>query len=308
MLHLSQALEQFVLSAFPSANGIVDIQSYRPGYLDFPARIALQNLDGTTSVGVLKLEDHPETLHKEVRVAAALAEFGLPVATALAGPVPLTDQGKFKSAILWNELPGTSLPWVNLKSLDDAYLTYRLLRQGVLTLHSLTPQIRRHPLASYLPTCSLQAELDDAIAAAGRWLEIDGVARTVDWLQKTIPTIQTELVFSNGDYNAINFLHKDGELSGFVDFEFACFEDPYIGFSKMIFWSYDDYGWGAGRKAGIVERFLFDQGVSKRDFAPRLALRCLTQLMRDVSLDREADQREMGEMLCVLEGCLETKS
>ena len=264
----------------------------------------MQEPNGALTHCVLKLEDHLATLQQEAKVAAMLAEFGLPVAHVLAGPLPLSDHEQFKSAILWSELPGASLPWVNLKSLDEAYLTYRLLRQGVLTLHGLSERVRQHPLAAELPVRTLQAELEESVAQAGRWLAIDTVARTVAALQRLIPTITTELLFSNGDYNAINFLHQDGELSGFVDFEFVCFEDPYIGFSKMIFWSYDDYGWGAGLKAGIVERFLYDQGVSKRDFAPRLALRTFTQMMRDISLDKVDDPRELNAMLGVLEECL----
>lgn len=27
-------------------------------------------------------------------------------------------------------------------------------------------------------------------------------------------------------------------------------DDPYLGFGKYVVWSFDDYGWGAGRKAG----------------------------------------------------------
>lgn len=301
---LTPQLTNFLQSAFPASAQLVDLQSYRPDYLFFPARVTLQQADGNLVHGVLKLHEQLATLQKEAKVAAMLSDFGLPVAQVLAGPSALTDHEQFQAAILWSELPGASLPWVNLKSLDDAYLTYRLLRQGVLTLHGLTERVRQHPLAAELPVRTLQAELDRAIAQAGRWLEIETVQRTVAALQRVIPTIKTELVFTNGDYNAINFLHQEGQLSGFVDFEFACFEDPYIGFSKMIFWSFDNYGWGAGLKAGIVERFLYDQGVSKRDFAPRLALRAFTQVMRDVSLDKPEDRREMDYVLGVMEECL----
>lgn len=307
---LNSQLEAFILSPFPAASRIVDLQSYRPEYLFFPARVRVQQRDGTSTHCVLKLEEELVTLQQETAVAEMLATLGLPVATALADPLELaapyrTDNRTCHAAILWSEVPGESLPWVDLRSLDEAYLTYRLLRQGVLTLHSLTEQVRRHPLAATLPTRTLQGELDVALTHVGRWLEIEPVERTLATLQRVIPAIQTPLVFSNGDYNAINFLHKDGALSGYVDFELTCFEDPYIGFAKMIFWSCDDYGWGAGLKAGIVERFLYEQGVSKEQFAPRLALRCLTQMMKDESLDKVAESRDAQFMLKVLEDCLQ---
>jgi len=66
-------------------------------------------------------------------------------------------------------------------------------------------------------------------------------------------------------------------LTGFIDFAWACFEDPHIGFAK--YWLYD---WFPLNKAGLIERYLETQGLSQADFAPRLAVRCLWTLQREI--------------------------
>jgi len=82
-------------------------------------------------------------------------------------------------------------------------------------------------------------------------------------------------VFSNGDYNPLNVLVHDDVLSGWIDFEHACFEDPHIGFAKFVLWADDRYGWGAGAQAGLVERYVYEQQVASAAFFVRLILRGL---------------------------------
>lgn len=61
-----------------------------------------------------------------------------------------------------------------------------------------------------------------------------------------------------------------------------------------MIWAFDSYGWGAGARAGLVERYLYTQNVSRSEFTPRLALRCLWRLQRDTSVTGHEDafQRE----------------
>ena len=47
------------------------------------------------------------------------------------------------------------------------------------------------------------------------------------------------------------------------------------GFAKFLLWADDAYGWGAGAKAGLVERYLYDHDVAPVDFWGRLVLRGL---------------------------------
>jgi aminoglycoside phosphotransferase (APT) family kinase protein len=250
---------------------------------------------------VIKTADRIVTIEREARVLEALAEVGLPVPTVLAGPVPLSEHPDMRAAMLLSELSGQSLPWLGLNSLSDADLTCRLVIQGVLRLHELTETIGRHGVTASLPRITLSAELDEIVQRGGEWLRVDLFARAVDYLHRTVRDAEVPLAFSNGDYNPLNFLSDGSTVTGWVDFEGACFEDPHIGFAKFLIWSRDDFGWGTGIKAGLVERYLYAQNVSRREFAPRLVLRCLHHLIREVSPREEADAALRGHMLGLLE-------
>jgi aminoglycoside phosphotransferase (APT) family kinase protein len=131
-------------------------------------------------------------------------------------------------------------------------------------------------------------------------LEDDRFARAVDILRGALPGFAVPLVFSSGDYNPLNVLHDKGRFTGWVDFEGACFEDPQVGFAKFLIWQLDDYGWGTGAKTGLVERYLYARNFSRREFGPRLALRCLRHLQQDVSATGEEHARQREHMLDLL--------
>jgi len=45
----------------------------------------------------------------------------------------------------------------------------------------------------------------------------------------------------------------------------ACFEDPHVRFPKYKVWQLDNVGWGPFNRAGLVERYLYEQNLSKAD-------------------------------------------
>jgi hypothetical protein len=77
---------------------------------------------------------------------------------------------------------------------------------------------------------------------------------------------------------------------------------PTSDLAKFIIWGLDSYGWGS--KGGLVERYLYAQDVSRTEFAPRLALRCLLRLQRDSSLAGERDAVRREAILNVLQESL----
>jgi hypothetical protein len=203
-----------------------------------------------------------------------------------------------------SELPGKSLPWRDI-TLAEADLTCRLHQEAVSRLHQLTEQALDEPVAQELPKKSLHAELDGILSRGGPWLDVPVFSEALETLQPILKNIQTPLVFSNGDYNPLNFLHDENSLTGWLDFTGACFEDPLIGFAKLIIWSFDILGWGAGVRAGMVERYLYRQNLSRSNFLPRLVLRCLWRLQRDTSVASEQDAFSRQAMLQVLRDALD---
>lgn len=274
------SVESVLLSCFPSGTQVLQVQSYRPDYLPYPMCVRLQMPDDSTQRCVVKI-DHPSLIEREVQVLRLLAGVGLAVPEVLSEPVPLPSQER--TMVILSVLPGHSLPWCGSTSLAEADLACRLTLEGVARLHHLTSRVQEADAASLLPQNTLSAEYAATIVEAGEWRNIGIFQQAVEAVGGTLGKIATPLVFSNGDYNPLNFLCDGQALSGFVDFAGACFENPHIGFVKFLVWSRDEYGWGTGKKAGLVERYLYTRNVSRRTFAPILVLRCLRHLIREVS-------------------------
>src|SRR5262249_18502445 len=153
--------------------------------------------------------------------------------------------------LVMEELPGEPLPWLGLSSLADADLGCRLTIQAVLRLHAQTDYVKQQA-GDALPSFSLAAELVEIAAQGGEWVGGALYAEAGRLLPPVLAAVPTPLVFSNGDYNPLNFLHEGETLTGWIDFEHACFEDPHIGFAKFLLWSRDVFGWATGARAGLV--------------------------------------------------------
>jgi aminoglycoside phosphotransferase len=278
-------LHTAVLNMYPQAAEIVDIQSYRPGYLPYPARVTLRTTSGLQIVCVLKASERLDMLAREAQVLRALTDLHLPVPQVLGGPVTTKDVNKPLVVLLLSELPGQPLPWLGLTDLATAHRTCQLLQEAVETLHALTPRIWAHPIATILPSITLEDELQTIITRGGPWFDIPVFTEAITLLQTSIPRYTTPLVFSNGDYNPLNFLVVDDTITGWIDFEHACFEDPYIGFAKFVLWADDEYGWGSGAKVGLVERYLYKHQVAPVAFLVRLLLRGLRHIQDADPLD-----------------------
>lgn len=272
---MSEQLHSAILQMLPQATTILDLQTYRPGYLPYPARVTLQTKSGETAVCVLKVGTDQERIGYEAQVLQALADLDLVVPAVLAEPVTIPTKQEPLTLLLVSELPGEPLPWIALNELDAAYRTCQLVSEAVDKLHALTPAILAHPISVLIPKRTLAAEWEAIRAGGGAWFDVPQFIEAFALVERLLPQLNTPLFFSNGDYNPLNFLVADGALSGWIDFEHACFEDPYIGFAKFLLWADDAYGWGAGAKAGLVERYLFEQGVAPVDFLGRLVLRGL---------------------------------
>jgi aminoglycoside phosphotransferase len=297
---MNQSVEQSLLSVYPPGTEVLGTHAYRDGYRAFPMRVSVRTPEGSTERCVIKAGDDIDPLTREADVLRCLAGIGLSVPVVLAGPIALTDQNEVGALMVLSEMPGQSLPWCGVTSLAEADLTCRLLIRGVLRLHELTEHVSRHAIAGALPRVTLSSELGEIVQRGGEWLGVSLFTEAIGRLQQVIAGVEVPLVFSNGDYNPLNFLHEREALTGWIDFEAARFEDPHIGFAKFQIWRLDDYGWGTGMRAGLIERYLYAQSVSRREFAPRLVLRCLRHLQQEVSVRSVEDAIQRAHLLNVL--------
>lgn len=291
---MDASVKAVLLSLFPPGTRVIQSQSYRQDYLRYPMRVHLQTPQDGVRRCVVKV-NLPDLIEREVKALRLLSRVGLDVPEVLFDPVSLPSEER--TMVVLSELPGRSLPWCGITSLDEADLACRLTLEGVARLHHLTARVQEFDAAFSFPRNTLASEYASTVADIGEWMNIGIIHEAVEAVGETLAETDTPLVFSNGDYNPLNFLCDGQALSGFIDFEGACFENPHIGFAKFLIWSRDEYGWGTGKKAGLVERYLYTRNVSRRAFAPILVLRCLRHLIRDISLTGRKDGAARAHML-----------
>ena len=215
-------VQSFLLSVLPSGSQIIETQSYRPDYLRYPIRVSVRTQQGDLQHCVVKKGNKRDLIEHEARVLRALTEWGIPVPTVLGELTELSEETGNGALMVLSELPGRPLPWLGITSLAEAELTCHLLIDGVTRLHRLTEQVRKHDIAATLPQCTLASEFEDVVQSAGDWFQQDLFARAIEQLNDVLTHITTQPVFSNGDYNPLNFLYDGEALTGFVDFEGAC--------------------------------------------------------------------------------------
>jgi aminoglycoside phosphotransferase (APT) family kinase protein len=229
-----------------------------------------------------------------------LSRLGLPVPRLLAGPAFDPDNTRTGPTIVMSCLPGIDLQRMSQDSPEGREIACRLVLEGIGRLHSLTDAIRGEEIGRRLPQITLLTELRLIVERGGPWLQTPLFRQAIQQLLPTLAAIHTPLVFSNGDYQPANFLTDGRDLTGFVDFELARFEDPHYGVAK-----YRVYDIAPLHKAGFVERYLDSLRLSQADFAPRLAVRCLWTLQREISPDDlDADDAYGRHVLQILRQAL----
>lgn len=268
-------VESAILRLYPQAAKLLAIQSYRPGYLPYPALVTLATTTGEQVACVAEASTNVAKIRYTADIMRALHEAQLEVPAVIGGPVMIPVEDEVLALLLVSEMRGQPLPWIALNDLALANRTCQLVHEAVDRLHGLTPTLLARPIAARIPSITLASELQTIRANGGPWFDVPLFAEAFALVETTHTQVSIPLAFSNGDYNPLNFLVENDELVGWIDFEHACFEDPYIGFAKFLLWANDEYGWGAGAKVGLVERYLYQHKVAPADFLIRLLLRGL---------------------------------
>jgi aminoglycoside phosphotransferase (APT) family kinase protein len=145
--------------------------------------------------------------------------------------------------------------------------------RAVIRLTEATEFMQKHEVSKIWPSVTLTEELQALDTKDNPWLRDLAYQEAFEALQQILPHIETRLEFSNGDWQPGNFLAPRGEITGFLDFESALFQDPQMGFVKYPI--YDMYPLA---RTNLVQTFLAARGFSEEEFHHRLALGCLKTL------------------------------
>ena len=279
---------RLILSVYPAGARIVAASPVRTWLLPCPVRVEVARpAGGATQTLILRLDRHLAGVAHEGRLLPVLARLGLPVPAVLAGPAVDPADPTGAAACLLSLLPGLDLlAWCWSVAPPEREAAGDLALAAVARLQALTPALMREPMAAQLPRRSLLDELRLALASGGPWDDDRVLAAAVRGVLPLAAGVSTPLVFSNGDYNPGNFMTDGRQITGFLDFAWACLADPHIGLVRYL-----TYGWLPFDGAAVVERYRRALGLSEHDIALRLAIHCLRDLANTAEGEQPPAQR-----------------
>ncbi|MCW3099922.1 MAG: polymerase sigma-70 factor [Chthonomonadaceae bacterium] len=321
---LTQSQLSLLNSAFPGARTL-SIENDPEPWMPFAPRVRLALADGTEKTVDFRRDIDPE----KARLISVLDRLGIPGPRILHGPVPalygdsyltLCETPRGENLLLWT-LGGT--PHRVRLATERAF-------EAIDRLQGITEALLADPVGASLPRRTLLEEIDlissDAKWNADPWLAEAGKRRHAwhadPWFQAALAKmraaaeqIKDPLVFTNYLHFFPNWLriepanepfneplgwpgdtrYRQNPIVEFVT-PFGHFGDPLLGLAMV--WVYDCYPFV---HTGFVEQFLWRRGVSRREFAPRLAIKGLQMIARDLPVERP----EEGEYWDSLRGWVE---
>lgn len=230
-----------------------------------------------------------------------LERHGIPVAPRLSAPELLPD-GSF--ATLTETPAGENLmDWALGGTPHRLRIATERGLEGIDRLQAVTEALEDSPIGQDLPHLTLLDEWDALQAKGGAHLQDPWFKDKMHKLESLLADINAPLLYTNYLHFFPNWLRVDLELedlnepvgypgdlrlkanpiSEFIA-PYGHFGDPLLGLSMV--WIYDCY---PIVHAGFVEQYLWRKGVSRREFAPRLALQSLKIIQRELPVERPPD-------------------
>ncbi len=292
--------QTLILSSFPKGSRLVGSTSFPGHNKRYPLRVTVASPTGQEQTIVLRQDDKPGGSDLESQLLPVLDRLGLPVPIVLAGPTIDPEHPDSPAKIVFSLLNGTDL----LRTCWDATpsgldVVVKRTIEAIERVQGLSDAIEREPVGKLIPRHTLADEVNAVRDKGGAWLKHPLFAKSMAAIEPVVERTELPLVFSNGDYNPGNFLTDGKSVTGFVDFAWACFEDPHIGITK--FWLDD---WYPLNKVGIVEKYLYRNNLTRSDFAPRLMVRCLALLQAEHEVESTRADPSRDAMLVLLEDAL----
>ena len=308
---LSRTHTSLMEAAFPGAR-VLSTQNDPESWQPFTPRVQLALADGGE-----KTVDFRGLDPDQAALAAVLERLGIPGPRIIHGPVP-GDRSGGGYVCLCEPPRGENLThWALGGTPHRIRLATERAFEGIERLQGVTAALQADPVGAKLPRRTLADEVailttdehwnaDPWLAEAGRarrqWLADPWFAAALARVQAAIADIKEPLVYTSylhffpqGYRIAAGALPTDEPLgwpgdpqyqeNPLVEFTylFGHYGDPLLGLAMV--WVYDCYPFV---HTGFVEQFLWRRGVSRREFAPRLALKALQMVARDLPIQRPA--------------------
>ena len=294
---LSGFHKNLLLSVCPKGTTIINAKYFREGYVPGPIRVVTRFPNGSQQILVLRLARHG-SIEGEACLFSVLAPMELAVPQVLAGPKADPHAPNGSIAAVYSFLEGCNLQELSERSTDDCTRAMQLVVEGATRLAALTYEMQSKAEVEFLPVVTLSDQLESLLQNAGPWLHESVFSRAVDALRPVLDQVADQPVFTGGDYQPANFLTDGTNLTGFVDFENARYQDFLFGFAK-----YPIYDLHPMNKAGFVHFLVEQANIERWQFDIRVALGCLTTLQREIPVTGKLSNYRM-HVLSLLSGAL----
>ena len=309
---LSRSQTDMLHAAFPNAR-ILSVQNDIEAWMPFSPRVRLSLAGGEEREVDFRGDIDPigaETI-------AELERNGVPGPRLLHGPIPNADGSGYLSLC---EAPrGENLgSWAMGGTPHRIRLATERAFEAIERLQGATNALLADPIGAKLTRRSLADEADLILDAdrwnANAWLaeasaDIDAWRKDA-WFLAALAKARTAAADIHAPLVLTSDLHfypgwtriyaadslyneplgwpgdtryQDNPIAEIVH-PFGHLGDPLVGLAMV--WVYDCYPFV---HTGFVEQFLWRRGVSKREFAPRLAIKGLQMIARDLPCERPAD-------------------
>lgn len=276
---LTKFEQHLILSPFPQGSAATESTSFPGHNKRYPLRVTVTTPTGEPHQVVLRQDDKPGGSVLESRLLPVLHRLGLPVSRVLAGPTTDPDSPDSPAKVVFSLLTGVDLLrscWD--RTVNSLETVAEQTLDAIDRVHGITAVITADPVSEIIPRHTLADEVKAIKDKGGPWLNDVLFGEALAKVSPIVADIHTPLVFSTGDYNPGNFLTDGESVTGYVDFAWACFEDPYVGIVR--YWLND---WYPLNKVGIVEKFLYRHDISRSEFSPRVVVRAMAMLQAEFS-------------------------
>ncbi len=303
-LTLTEAQTSLIEATFPMAR-IVTVETDPEPWMPFSPRVRLALADGTEK----SVDFRGDIDADRAALLAVLQSLGIPGPRLIGGPTAnnstgslcLTEVPRGENLLLWT-LGGT--PHRIRLATERAF-------EAIDQLQGATERLLASPVGPKLPR---RARADEAAAireAGGAWLAEPWFAAALTKVADAVAGISDPLVFTDYLHFFPNFLRvqpgtdpcdtplgwpgdarlQANPLTEFVS-PFGHLGDPLLGLAMV--WVYDCYPFV---HTGFVEQFLWRRNITRRDFAPRLALSALRIIRRELPVTRPAEGTDYWDSL-----------
>lgn len=309
---LSRSHTDLLHAAFPNSR-ILSVQNDVEPWMPFSPRVRLSLADGSEREVDFRGDIDPT----RAEVIAVLEREGIPGPRIVHGPVPNTEGGGYLSLC---EVPRGEnlLLWTLGGTPHRIRLGTERAFEAINRLQGATEVLLADPISAKLTRRTLTDEAD-LILDADRWNAEPWLAeasadiekwRKDEWFLAALAkaraaavAIHDPLVLTNQLHFFPNFLRIQPADSAFAE-PLGWPGDPryrenpiveyvtpygYIGdplLELAMVWVYDCYPFV---HTGFVEQFLWRRGVGRREFAPRLAIKAMQMIARDLSHERPTE-------------------